>query len=183
MFSSRVLGAAKALGVQVQMSPQPAALADKLTADCRLVLVDLSLDGLDLPAVDRGGPRGSAGRRSVIAFGAHVDEAALADAAEAGCDLVLSRGQFQQAVCRAAESVAASRVVECAHAARRAWRASGWRAGRFEVRLAALRDRPRPSPSRPRRAAAAGRSRRRRRRSTCSGTRRPRRGSGRRPGR
>ena len=32
----------------------------------------------------------------MIAYGPHVDEAVLADAAEAGCDQVLTRGQFNK---------------------------------------------------------------------------------------
>jgi len=31
-----------------------------------------------------------------VAFGPHVDHAALTDASEAGCDLVLTRNQFNQ---------------------------------------------------------------------------------------
>jgi hypothetical protein len=32
----------------------------------------------------------------IIAYGPHVDEALLADAKEAGCDEVLTRGQFNK---------------------------------------------------------------------------------------
>jgi DNA-binding NarL/FixJ family response regulator len=106
MFSSRVGGAAKALGVTVQLVADPAALPDKLTADCRLVLVDLTLDRLNLPAVVRA-VKAAAPAARVIAYGAHVDEAALADAAEAGCDQVLTRGQFHQQHADLLRSVAA----------------------------------------------------------------------------
>jgi len=95
MFSSRVGGAAKALNVSLQLVADPAALPDKLTADCRLVLVDLSLDRLNLPAAVRAVKTAAPAAR-VIAYGPHVDEALLADAAEAGCDQVLTRGQFNQ---------------------------------------------------------------------------------------
>ena len=95
MFSSRLLGAAQALGTQVQVAARPAALGDKLTADCRLVLVDLSLDGLDLPAAVTL-VRAAAPQARVIAFDAHVNEAALSAAEAAGCDLVLTRGQFHK---------------------------------------------------------------------------------------
>ena len=95
MFSSRVLGAAKSLGVAVQLVSNPAALAAKLAADCRLVLVDLSLAGLELPAAIAA-IRQISPQARVIAFGAHVDEAALESARQAGCDDVLSRGQFHK---------------------------------------------------------------------------------------
>ena len=95
MFSSRVLGAAKSLGVEVQLVANPAALAAKLAADCRLVLVDLSVAALDLPAAIATTRKESPQAR-VVAFGAHVDEAALDAARHAGCDEVLSRGQFHK---------------------------------------------------------------------------------------
>jgi len=95
MFSSRVLGAARSLAVPLQLVAAPAALAEKLGTDCRLVLVDLSLAGLDLP-VAIACVRERAPQARVIAFGAHVDEASLATARQAGCDEVLSRGQFHK---------------------------------------------------------------------------------------
>jgi DNA-binding NarL/FixJ family response regulator len=95
MFSSRVVGAAKTLGVSLSLVASPAALADKVTADCRLALVDLTLDGVNLPAAVAAIRAGAPAAR-IIAYGPHVDEAALADAADAGCDSVLSRGQFHK---------------------------------------------------------------------------------------
>jgi DNA-binding NarL/FixJ family response regulator len=95
MFSSRVVGAAKAVGVSVSLVVSPAAVADKVTADCRLAVVDLTLDGLNLPAAVAAVRAGSPAAR-IIAYGPHVDEAALADAADAGCDRVLTRGQFNK---------------------------------------------------------------------------------------
>ena len=95
MFSSRVGGAAKQLSIAMVLVPNAASLPDKITANCRLVLIDLSLDGLNLPAVVRAA-KTAAPEAKVIAFGAHVDRASLADAGEAGCDLVLTRNQFNQ---------------------------------------------------------------------------------------
>jgi DNA-binding NarL/FixJ family response regulator len=95
MFSSRLIGAARALSVPLQLVAAPGELPDKLAADCRLVLVDLSLAGLDLlAAIEAVRERAPAAR--IVAFGAHVDEAALAAARQAGCDEVLSRGQFHK---------------------------------------------------------------------------------------
>ena len=95
MFSSRVAGAASTLGIPLQLVAQPANLAGSLTADCRMVFFDLAIGGLDLPAVIAA-VRAAAPQARIIAFGAHVDEAALAAAQSAGCDLVLSRGQFNK---------------------------------------------------------------------------------------
>ena len=95
MFSSRVGGAAKALNVSLQLVADPAALPDKLTADCRLVLVDLSLDRLNLPAVVvRSGPAAPRPASSLMARTSM--RRAWPDATDAGCDLVLTRNQFHQ---------------------------------------------------------------------------------------
>jgi hypothetical protein len=58
-------------------------------------MIDLSMDGLNLPAAVQALKAGAPQVRTV-AFGPHVDEALLADAADAGCDLVLTRGQFNK---------------------------------------------------------------------------------------
>ena len=95
MFTSRLEGAAKAQGVDLSVVANPTALPDKITADCKLAVIDLSLDGLNLPAAVRG-IRAGAPTARIIAYGPHVDEALLADAEEAGCDEVLTRGQFNK---------------------------------------------------------------------------------------
>src|SRR3954453_3274447 len=95
MFSSRVMGAAKALDLPVQLVADAASLPQKINADCRLALIDLTLDKLNLPAAVRAIKAGSPAAR-IVGYGRHVDEAALADAAEAGCDEVLTRNQFNK---------------------------------------------------------------------------------------
>ena len=94
-FSSRVLGAAATLGVACKVAAVPAQLAGAVAADCRLVLVDLGLAGLDLSAAVAA-VRGAAPDAKIVAFGPHVDEALLASAKAAGCDVVLPRSQFQK---------------------------------------------------------------------------------------
>jgi DNA-binding NarL/FixJ family response regulator len=108
MFSSRVVSAAKAQGVSVSLVADQAALSDNIAADCRLALVDLSLDHLNLPAAVKAIRSGAPAAR-VLAYGPHVDEAALADAKEAGCDEVLTRGQFNKQYAELLASVAAAR--------------------------------------------------------------------------
>jgi CheY-like chemotaxis protein len=87
-------GAAQQAGVRLQTVPSPALLAQALASGARLLLVDLTLAGLDVAAVV-GQARTAAPRPiTIVAFGPHVHEAALQAARAAGCDLVLSRGQF-----------------------------------------------------------------------------------------
>jgi CheY-like chemotaxis protein len=95
MFTSRLLGAAGTLGIALQTAASPAQLAGKLADDCRLVMIDLALDGLDLAAAVAA-IRTAAPQAQIVAFGAHVNEAALAAAEKAGCDTVLPRGQFNK---------------------------------------------------------------------------------------
>jgi DNA-binding NarL/FixJ family response regulator len=95
MFTSRIGGAAKSQGVELTIVASQATLPDKIAADCRLALIDLSLDGLNLPSAVQAIRAGAPAAR-IIAYGPHVDEALLADAKEAGCDDVLTRGQFNQ---------------------------------------------------------------------------------------
>jgi DNA-binding NarL/FixJ family response regulator len=94
MFASRVLGAAKTLQVPLKIVPVAADAGRSLTAETRLVIVDLTMPGLDLAQAVATIREHSPSAR-IVAFGPHVDEAALGAAREAGCD-VLTRGQFQQ---------------------------------------------------------------------------------------
>jgi DNA-binding NarL/FixJ family response regulator len=95
VFSSRVLGAAATLGVDCKVAAAPAQLASAVADDCRLVLVDLGLDGLDLLAT-AATIRGICPQAIIVAFGPHVDESLLNSAKAAGCDVVLPRSQFHK---------------------------------------------------------------------------------------
>ncbi len=95
MFSSQLLGAAAKLGLKLSLAAWSADAAAKLTGDCRLVLVDLTLPGLDLPAVVAAA-RERAPAARIVAFGPHVDEKTLAAAEKAGAHVVMSRGQFHR---------------------------------------------------------------------------------------
>lgn len=59
-----------------------------------LVLLDLSMPSLDLEAVVRRIRSIAGSATKVVAFGPHVHEARLAAARAAGCDQVVTRGQF-----------------------------------------------------------------------------------------
>ena len=95
LFSSRVEGAAKQIGVPLRIlsSPDvpPAAAAD---TDTRLVLIDLTFPGLDVARMVSYLREQLSDRAGIVAFGPHVSEDALAAAREAGCDHVISRGEF-----------------------------------------------------------------------------------------
>jgi DNA-binding NarL/FixJ family response regulator len=59
-----------------------------------VVLLDLSTPAIDAVETIAALKALSPPPRAIIAFGPHVHEAKLAAAQAAGCDLVLSRGQF-----------------------------------------------------------------------------------------
>jgi DNA-binding NarL/FixJ family response regulator len=95
MFSSRVLGAASALGLGLKIVPTAAAAADAAGESTQLVLIDLTQPGIEITsAVENIRDRAPAAK--IIAFGPHVDEDLLSRAATAGCDAVLTRSQFNQ---------------------------------------------------------------------------------------
>ena len=93
--SSKAAGAAARAGAELTTAMSVAALLDKVSSEAiDLVILDLTMPGLDprelvpqlraLPV-----PPGA-----VMAFGPHVHEAKLAAATAAGCEMVVSRGQF-----------------------------------------------------------------------------------------
>ena len=96
MFSSRVTATAKNRGVEVRV----VTTADRLLLDqdpeIRLVMIDL----FRLPASEWSRVVSSLKEMEspphVVAYGPHVDEEVLTAAREAGCDEVLTRGQFHQ---------------------------------------------------------------------------------------
>jgi CheY-like chemotaxis protein len=73
----------------------PSRLIERMQGEgARLVLLDLTTPGLDcltLVPLLRAAARPP---QTIIAFGPHVHEQHLASAQQAGCDLVLARGQF-----------------------------------------------------------------------------------------
>jgi CheY-like chemotaxis protein len=91
---STVTGTAELHGYTVEGAMSPAALLQK-AAGCRLVLLDLNSPGVD-PAALLPKLRELQPSPAVVAFGPHVHEARLAAACAAGCEEVLTRGQFHQ---------------------------------------------------------------------------------------
>jgi DNA-binding NarL/FixJ family response regulator len=93
IFTSRITGTAKALGLAVGAARDVAGLlrmAKQAPPTC--VLLDLQFPGLDLLALL--GELRSLGPMRVVGYGSHVDAATLHAARVAGCDPVLPRSRF-----------------------------------------------------------------------------------------
>ena len=96
--SSAVAGEAARAGVVCQTALSLDGVEEKAAAlTPRLVILDLSMPKLD-PAAVVPMLRSLASPPAIVAFGPHVHEGKLAAAREAGCDAVLTRGQFHSTV-------------------------------------------------------------------------------------
>lgn len=94
MLGSQLSGAAARTGVSVQSCGSAEKLLERIApGDTALVILDLGLPGLDVAALVAAIRQRSATAK-IIAFGPHVHKERLAAAAAAGCDRVMSRGQF-----------------------------------------------------------------------------------------
>jgi DNA-binding NarL/FixJ family response regulator len=95
MFTSRITGTARALEVDVKAARSPDALltlAGSERPGC--VIVDLGHSGLDISNFIRQLRDTCSPMPRIVAYGSHVDAAALRAAREAGCDVVLPRSKF-----------------------------------------------------------------------------------------
>jgi AmiR/NasT family two-component response regulator len=93
-FSSRILAEAQRAGLEVRAVPDLAMLREQVARhEVRLVLVDLGATQTD-PAEIVAAVAAQQPRPCLIAFGPHVHAERLQAARAAGCDLVLTRGQF-----------------------------------------------------------------------------------------
>jgi DNA-binding NarL/FixJ family response regulator len=95
MMQSQVSGAAARTAVSLEIVASVEALLSKAQqAAPRLVILDLSHPGIDpaqlVPQLKEIIPQDA----TLLAFGPHVHKNLLSAAAEAGCDPVISRGQF-----------------------------------------------------------------------------------------
>jgi CheY-like chemotaxis protein len=96
VFSSRLAGAGQRLGMQVSAVSSLDAAAARVNGDSvRLVILDLSSANVD-PQVVVARLRESQPALAVIAYAPHVHEDRLRAAADAGCNEVLTRGQFDR---------------------------------------------------------------------------------------
>jgi CheY-like chemotaxis protein len=94
MTASRAEGAALRQQIPLRtVGGVEQAVAACTEAPVALVIVDLTTASLDVAGLVEQLKQGNL-VPSIVAFGPHVHEAALAAAREAGCDAVLTRGQF-----------------------------------------------------------------------------------------
>jgi DNA-binding NarL/FixJ family response regulator len=95
MFASRVRAAAERVDVTVESALGVDALWEKVVnGSPPLVILDLSAPGLRAEAIVPKLRELKPAPETIIAFGPHVQEELLRGAEKAGCDVVLSRGQF-----------------------------------------------------------------------------------------
>jgi CheY-like chemotaxis protein len=95
LFTSRITGTARDLGLRVVPARSADALVELARRECPAgVLVDLANPGLDLPALLGRLEEACGTRPRVVAYGSHVDAATLRAARTAGCDPVLPRSKF-----------------------------------------------------------------------------------------
>jgi DNA-binding NarL/FixJ family response regulator len=95
LFSSRVTSVAAHLCIELSVVCDAGELVERdSTVPVKVILVDLSLPGLDaahlVPQLRKLTPPPGA----IIAFGPHVHREKLDAARDAGCDEVFSRGEF-----------------------------------------------------------------------------------------
>lgn len=92
---SRVEGAATRLDKNVRSVSTAAQLADCGGEGApELLIIDLSSPSVDIEKLVAQWKMQAASATRIVAFGPHVHEERLAAARQAGCDVVVSRGQF-----------------------------------------------------------------------------------------
>jgi CheY-like chemotaxis protein len=95
IFTSRVTGTGRDLGLAVQSARSEAALRDLFVQKKPACLIlDLSNPGLEIANLMDWLKQTGELRPRVVAYGSHVDTATLKAARAAGCDDVLTRSQF-----------------------------------------------------------------------------------------
>ena len=94
VFSARAASAGRLAGLNVALVTTVEQLRESLQeASPALLLLDLTTPGLDLAAVLAALDQ-TPSRPRVVAYAPHVMSARLQAARDAGCDQVLTRGQF-----------------------------------------------------------------------------------------
>jgi CheY-like chemotaxis protein len=102
IFTSRVTGTAKALGLDMRPARDARSLVELARqAPVSCVVVDLHNPGLDLVALMRELKEACQAMPRVVAYGSHVEAATLHAARLAGCDPVLPRSRFVEVLSEA----------------------------------------------------------------------------------
>ena len=93
LFTSRIVGTARALGLEMQAVRSVGAVAELAQqGGPACVIVDLHLAGLELPALVSALRQGAS--CTIVGYGSHVAADVLKAARDAGCDVVLPRSRF-----------------------------------------------------------------------------------------
>ncbi len=96
IFATKIRGTAAALGVEVAVVRDRAAMLAHLD-DAATVILDLNLDGDDaIELIELAGARPTPPK--IVDYCAHVDKDLAAAAKEAGADAVMTRSQFVTAL-------------------------------------------------------------------------------------
>ena len=103
MFTSRTEGIARQLGMTFSTASNLGAVSSSHD-DCQLIVVDLTFPGIDIEELVRQ-IRNSNSNVPIIACAPHVHEQRLEQARKAGCNLVVSRGQWDRAAERLCEDL------------------------------------------------------------------------------
>ncbi len=101
MLGACVEGAARKHGLSVvTVGNLETAITATADPECRILMIDLRLPNLQIvdlvTAVRQASDHSKSPSVSIIACGPHVHEAKLAEARQAGCDAVVTRGQFDR---------------------------------------------------------------------------------------
>lgn len=93
MFTTKIEGAVRSQGGSLYTTSDSQAAADFASSEnAALLMIDLTLPRVDLVELFESLPE----KVRTLAYGPHVHEAKLAAASNAGCDLVVSRGELDR---------------------------------------------------------------------------------------
>ncbi len=95
MFTGSVTSIASEQGIDIAICSGSSAARSAADESCEGVIVDLETNGLDLPSLVAAA---HSRQRRVVAYAPHVHEQRMQAAQQAGCDLVLTRGQFSRQI-------------------------------------------------------------------------------------
>ena len=102
IFMSRITGTAQALGLTMKPARSMDVLRNLVAQQWpTCIVIDLANPSLNLVELIKFLKGGGATMPRLVAYGSHVDTAALKAAREAGCDLVLPRSRFVEELPRA----------------------------------------------------------------------------------
>ena len=95
IFTSKITGTARELGHKVMVAGNTALAASMIEKWCpKVVFVDLAAGELVSPPALLAYQKAAGPGTAFVAFGSHVDTAALEAARSAGCDPVMPRSKF-----------------------------------------------------------------------------------------